>query len=1046
MRVAAARPVAGQQPVVGIGEQGVGAAADQHVDVAQERGQRLLVGKLLQVRADDHLVEAGIGREHPVDLGVDLARQQRDLIAAGEPVDRDVAERADQGVDLRRRADDGDLLAVLDEDRRAGDLVRAGAGLGRGRAGLGECGEVAVAVHEARQGGLAGEVEVGRQVGKLRSEPGVVGGARRGAEIGADDVGDLRRPAIELVIAEHRGLDADDVLDGDVGAAGGGREPAVGAGAGEPVELVVDAVIGRCHLRVGPRDVERARDPGIAGRERDRVRRRIFEPIDDGREVRRALGREQPALPVRGVQDLERVGHRFGLLGGEVEAVLGDGGGGVAGRVREGAGRHDHVVGGSGPQIGARVDRHGVARDRDLRGVGGRDGAQVACAVAEGDAAGAGPDRLAEAQDDVGVHGHPRGVVGRRRGGEDRRGLVEAQADEDGIVVGFPRGRAAVEGAGRAAEIEVVVDRVRLVGVDVPLGDAGDLPIQARAGQGVVERAVGPIEDVGIRVGETVLGEVGEPGRLEDVERVLLEVGVEVAEQERVAVLGARRPHRDPLGQSRGREFALLLPGALAVALVGIRAGPGAALGLEVGDDCGEVLAGGDLVEGDRERGTAGIRAVEEVPDRAPLQQGRVEGRHVRVVEPLDRGVHRHADLARLVDEADCDRVAAEELALVELRARIDGGVGAGARAQVELADEVFQRVAGVARAELVLDLGQAEHVGPRADQGRDELLGLPGEFFRRVRAARLETDRRAGGRTGVERGEVVEDVEAADLERAADRVGLGGARVGRDEAVIAVVDGSHPVGAGRAEAEGAGEPGHGVAHARRRCGGIDRAEAVQILDRLVLGVEAVVVGDRARRRLGEIGGVGRRVRLEFVGEGLGPAASGEADLVEAVEVELLGDREGLGEADQHALVALQVGLRGGAGADDPRRRQLDGDRRGLDLGRRQPTGAHHLDRRGVRDRDLGLAVELGHGAGDADPVTLVDLDEAVAGALEDEDALRGQRVAVLVGRLFLQGEAAEVALGIGVAVLEVADDDRFDRDGPADQRARRASPLHRRD
>ena len=41
-------------------------------------------------------------------------------------------------------------------------------------------------------------------------------------------------------------------------------------------------------------------------------------------------------------------------------------------------------------------------------------------------------------------------------------------------------------------------------------------------------------------------------------------------------------------------------------------------------------------------------------------------------------------------------------------------------------------------------------------------------------------------------------------------------------------------------------------------------------------------------------------------------------DLVEAVEVELLGDREGLGQADQHALVALEVRLRGGAGADDP--------------------------------------------------------------------------------------------------------------------------------
>ena len=430
----------------------------------------------------------------------------------------------------------------------------------------------------------------------------------------------------------------------------------------------------------------------------------------------------------------------------------------------------------------------------------------------------------------------------------------------------------------------------------------------------------------------------------------------------------------------------------------------------------------------------------------ALLEQGRVEGRHIRVVELLDRGVHRHADLARLVDEADRDRVAAEELALVELGARIDVGVGAGARAQVELTDEVFERVARIARTELVLQLGQAEHVGAGGDQGGDELLGLARQLLGGVGAPRLLADRRAGGAPGIEGGEVVEDVEAADLERAADRVGLGGPRVGRREAVVAVVDGAHPEGVGRTEAEGARQPRDGVAHPRRGGRAVGRTEAVEVLHRQVLGILPVVVGDRARRRLGEVGGVGRRIRLELVGEGLGPPAGRETDLVEAVEVELLGDREGLRDADQHALVALEVGLGGGAGADRARRRQVDRHRGGLHLSRRQRAGRHDLDRRGIPDGELRLAVEFGDGGGDADAVTLGDVDEAVAGALVDEHALRGQRVAVLIGRLLLQVEAAEIALGVGIAVLEITDDDRLDRDGAADERARRPGALNRRD
>ena len=58
-------------------------------------------------------------------------------------------------------------------------------------------------------------------------------------------------------------------------------------------------------------------------------------------------------------------------------------------------------------------------------------------------------------------------------------------------MVGGPVGRGPVEerGLGRALERRVVVEHVRLAGVDVPLGDAGDLAGQRRGGEGVVEVA-----------------------------------------------------------------------------------------------------------------------------------------------------------------------------------------------------------------------------------------------------------------------------------------------------------------------------------------------------------------------------------------------------------------------------------------------------------------------------------------------------------------------------------------------------------------------------
>ncbi|GJD75825.1 hypothetical protein CFIICLFH_4070 [Methylobacterium goesingense] len=613
-------------------------------------------------------------------------------------------------------------------------------------------------------------------------------------------------------------------------------------------------------------------------------------------------------------------------------------------------------------------------------------------------------------------------------------------------MVGFAGGDETVEIGGGAAEIEVVVDGVRLVGVDVPLGDAGDLAVQAGIGQCVVEGAVGPVEDVGIGVGEAVLGEVGKAAGLEDVEGVLLDVGVEVPEQHDVAVLRPRRLEGEPFLEGRGGEFALLLPAALAVALVGVCPGASAALRLQVVDDRREVLARGSLPESHRQGGAAGVGAVEDVADRALLEEGRVEGLYVRIVELLDGGVQRHRDLARLVDEAHRDGVTAEELALVELGTRPDPVVGAGACAGIELADEVFQRVARVAGLELVLQLGEAENVGPGGDHRGDELGRLAVELGGSVGAARVEADgglHAAGGAVAVEGAEVVQHVEAADLEAAADIVGGGRAGIGVSEGVVAVVDRPDPVGIGGAVAEHAREARHRVAHPGRGGGGIGRAEAVEAIDRLVLDVESVVVGDRARRDLREIRRVGGGVRLELVGESLRAPSGREADLVKAVEVELLGDGERLGHLHQHALVALEVRLRRGAGADRGGGGQVDQCRGGLEGGGRDRAGLDDLDLGRVGDRDLRLSAELADRAGDPDAVAFLEILQEVAGALIDEHALGGQRVAVLVRGLLLQVEAAEVAAGIGVAGLEVADDDRLHRDGAAGKRARGPRALH---
>ena len=62
----------------------------------------------------------------------------------------------------------------------------------------------------------------------------------------------------------------------------------------------------------------------------------------------------------------------------------------------------------------------------------------------------------------------------------------------------------------RRLEGGVVVQHVRFVGVDVPVGGAGDLPKQAGVGQGVIQVAGLPVEDVRVGVGSLeIVNQVG---------------------------------------------------------------------------------------------------------------------------------------------------------------------------------------------------------------------------------------------------------------------------------------------------------------------------------------------------------------------------------------------------------------------------------------------------------------------------------------------------------------------------------------------------------
>ena len=83
--------------------------------------------------------------------------------------------------------------------------------------------------------------------------------------------------------------------------------------------------------------------------------------------------------------------------------------------------------------------------------------------------------------------------------------------------------------AGRV-ECLVIVDHLRLIGVDVPFGDAGHLRRQRRRRQRMIEVAKQTIK--GVRIGaitQELVDQIGVAASLERRDRIFFGIGVEVA-------------------------------------------------------------------------------------------------------------------------------------------------------------------------------------------------------------------------------------------------------------------------------------------------------------------------------------------------------------------------------------------------------------------------------------------------------------------------------------------------------------------------------------
>jgi len=193
---------------------------------------------------------------------------------------------------------------------------------------------------------------------------------------------------------------------------------------------------------------------------------------------------------------------------------------------------------------------------------------------------------------------------------------VQFQVNQRQVVVRHAKLVGRVEGGLEVdrLEVSVVVQGVRLVGVNMPLGRARYLRFHGRVGQGVIQVAPLAVEGVGVGVRATELGDqVDVAGRLQRRDRVFLGVAVQVTDDQHVGVARSGRVRAQPGDQLVDGVGAHGVAVALAVA--GIRRVTGAALALQVVGDNDELRTGSHFLKGLGQRRPVARRAVATVDE-----------------------------------------------------------------------------------------------------------------------------------------------------------------------------------------------------------------------------------------------------------------------------------------------------------------------------------------------------------------------------------------------------------------------------------------------
>ena len=297
------------------------------------------------------------------------------------------------------------------------------------------------------------------------------------------------------MVADGRGLDADDVVNGDVH--GGDRVIRRGrqaeGGAGGRIQLIA-------HAEVGAGGEEGTGNEVVAAREDQRVGELVVEAVHQRGEIRRGRRSEQAGFRIREVEELEGVVHRGdGVDRERVARLVGHGQKRGSGRRIRGGDEFDSfriLVGGHGAEAGG----------SDVRGVRDVEGHHAARALQADEGVGACADDADLDAFRLGALVVAAGVV-EPRCAEAGDGAL----DEVAAVVNHRAG--AVQDRERAAAVsEDAVDVAVVVGITA---EAGGVRYGEPSKPGVC------LERGGIREGGGIEREAGNPGGLVGVEEVV---------------------------------------------------------------------------------------------------------------------------------------------------------------------------------------------------------------------------------------------------------------------------------------------------------------------------------------------------------------------------------------------------------------------------------------------------------------------------------------------------------------------------------------------